>query len=90
MKQSDMITLGVAALVGFIAYEKFGKPQPNPAPATATPLQPSQQSTVSLLHPFGQSFDDWINNLIGGPTSTTSPQPVQPDFGINDPTGNWS
>jgi hypothetical protein len=43
----------------------------------------------ALKHPFGQAFDDWFNNLVGGPTTTT-PAPLEPNFGLTDPNGTWN
>lgn len=42
-------------------------------------------------HPFGQAFDDWFNNLIGGPTTGGDNPPAQiaPNFGLSDPN-NWN
>jgi|GEM_PF-6755226 len=28
-------------------------------------------TAAAVSHPFGQAFDDWFNNLVGGPTVTT-------------------
>lgn len=44
----------------------------------------------TLKHPFGQAFDDWFNNLIGGPTTGGDSQPaIAPNFGLTDPN-SWN
>lgn len=43
----------------------------------------------ALKHPFGQAFDDWFNNLIGGPTTTPADTPLAPNFGLTDPNSGW-
>jgi len=44
----------------------------------------------ALKHPFGQAFDDWFNNLVGGPTTPT-PEPLAPNFGLSDPNSStWN
>ena len=44
----------------------------------------------ALKHPFGQAFDDWFNNLLGGPTTPATPAAYSgaPDFGLTDPNSN--
>ena len=48
----------------------------------------------ALAHPFGQAFDDWFNNLVGGPTTggptttTNTPDALAPNFGLTDPNSN--
>lgn len=46
----------------------------------------------ALQHPFGQAFDDWFNNLVGGPTTPTATNnALAPNFGLTDPNSNtWS
>jgi hypothetical protein len=44
----------------------------------------------ALQHPFGQAFDDWFNNLVGGPTTPATPADnIAPNFGLTDPN-NWN
>lgn len=47
----------------------------------------------ALAHPFGQAFDDWFNNLVGGPTEPTPAAPISiaPNFGLTDPNSTvWN